>query len=153
MRKGSDPFITVWDGLHDMQCDGSNRSEKTSLRVLVVDDERQVVELARSSLSRRSGIGEVLCETSSTDTLSVLADDPAIDCLLCDFRMPGMDGLELATRAREHRPDLPIILFTSTSRQRYADRPALETVDEVVRKDGRPDVYDRLYERIRSTVT
>ena len=35
-----------------------------------------------------------------------------VDLLITDFRMPNMDGVQLITRIRQARPDLPIILLS-----------------------------------------
>lgn len=45
-----------------------------------------------------------------------LLDDPsldAIDCLISDVRMPGIDGWRLRSLALSRRPDLPVILVTA----------------------------------------
>jgi len=39
--------------------------------------------------------------------------------MITDFAMPGMNGVELATKARELRPDLPILLASG-----YAELPS-----------------------------
>lgn len=54
------------------------------------------------------------------------------DLLIVDFLMPGMNGAEVITAARERHPDLPILLATG-----YADMQAVEKVislDSVLRK-------------------
>lgn len=38
-----------------------------------------------------------------------------IDLLVCDIRMPGMDGMELLRRVGLERPHLPVILITACS--------------------------------------
>ena len=44
----------------------------------------------------------------------VLEREP-VDLLFTDVLMPGMSGLELAARARETRPDLPVLLASGYS--------------------------------------
>jgi FixJ family two-component response regulator len=37
---------------------------------------------------------------------------PSIACLICDIRMPGMDGWELQSLVHAQRPNLPVVLIT-----------------------------------------
>ena len=82
------------------------------LQVLLVDDE----ELVRSSLAdmMRSN-GHTVVETGSArQALEWLRPDSgrSIDALVTDQLMPGMTGAELAGRALELRPDLPVLVIS-----------------------------------------
>lgn len=80
-------------------------------RVLLVDDEPSVV-LAVGTLLRRAGY-DVRTETDPTTVLALLTADPSsVDILVTDLSMPGMGGIELASRVTAVRPDLPIVLAT-----------------------------------------
>ena len=46
------------------------------------------------------------------EALRMLAADPGIEAVVTDYKMPRMDGAELAARLRETRPDLPILLIS-----------------------------------------
>lgn len=60
-----------------------------------------------------SKLGYKALEASSgSHALELIRDDSSIELLMTDLAMPGMDGLELADRARALRPDLEI-LYTS----------------------------------------
>src|ERR1700732_366121 len=79
-------------------------------RVLVVDDDALVLEVVASMLE------ELGCETllarSGTDALETIAKDQTIDILIADINMPGLEGSELAERARNFRPELQVILIS-----------------------------------------
>jgi CheY-like chemotaxis protein len=80
-------------------------------RVLVVDDEPQLVRMLATML-RREGY-EALQAASGEEALALLASEPPVDLLITDVGMgPSMNGWELAERARSDRPDLPVILAT-----------------------------------------
>src|SRR5699024_8234429 len=81
------------------------------VRVLFVDDEHHIVELAATALERAGEGFVVHTETSGAAALSHL-DDARVDCVVSDYRMPGMDGLALLERVREEHPDLPFVLST-----------------------------------------
>jgi DNA-binding NtrC family response regulator len=82
----------------------------TASRVLVVDDEPDMVENCTRIL-RRAGY-QCLTATDPRRALALLESDRP-DLLLTDVKMPGMDGMELLRRAREIDPALPVILITA----------------------------------------
>jgi signal transduction histidine kinase/ActR/RegA family two-component response regulator len=85
------------------------RAARRGETVLVVDDEPAVREMAAGALE---SLGyRVLKCGSARDALTVLRGDEAIDFLFSDVVMPGgMNGVELAVRARQIRPDIKILL-------------------------------------------
>ncbi len=82
----------------------------TARRVLIVDDEADMVENCARIL-RRSGL-KCLTALDPKEGLA-LVETERPDVLLTDLKMPGMDGLELLRRAREVDPALPVILITA----------------------------------------
>lgn len=85
--------------------------ESRPRRVLVVDDERHVRSMLCDLLEhwgcRVEGV------PSPAEGLERLAPG-AYDVLLTDFRMPGMNGLELVERARERDGALRVIMLTAS---------------------------------------
>jgi CheY-like chemotaxis protein len=80
-------------------------------RILVVEDEF----LIRLTLVEALGDeGYDVIEAESGDAgLVLLQNDTAIQLLLTDIQLPGMlDGRALAQRARQDRPNLPILFMT-----------------------------------------
>ena len=88
--------------------DGSDHGKET---ILLVDDNEAIREVATLQLC---ALGyNVIVADSSNDALEVLRSPRNVDLLLTDIVMPGqLDGRELATRARELRPQLKV-MFTS----------------------------------------
>jgi CheY-like chemotaxis protein len=79
-------------------------------RVLVVDDERDLADLAEALL-RSCGL-EVKVAYCAADALLVLESDPAVDAVFSDVMMPGMSGLQLAKAIRHLYPSLKVVLTT-----------------------------------------
>jgi DNA-binding NtrC family response regulator len=81
-----------------------------SIRVLVVDDN----EVFRRPLQRALEAAgfEVVAVPSAEDALEVLHAS-AVDVLLTDHRLPGMDGVQLITRIKATHPALAIIVMTA----------------------------------------
>jgi CheY-like chemotaxis protein len=85
--------------------------------ILVVDDDPDIRRMLAASLD---ALGyRVLQAADGPEGLSALLTH-APDLMIVDFAMPGMNGAEVARRARLQRPDLPI-LFASG----YADTDAI----------------------------
>jgi CheY-like chemotaxis protein len=78
-------------------------------RVLCVDDNPEVLELLRQQLYANFAVVGV---DSGEDALVLLAEDAGFPVLVCDMRMPGMDGVAVLAKARLIRPDTVRILLT-----------------------------------------
>jgi DNA-binding NtrC family response regulator len=79
--------------------------------VLVVDDDPGVRRVASRMLRARSF--RVLEAHGGTAAISVSsAHDGAIDLLLTDIVLPGMNGVQLATRIADQRPGIAVIFMS-----------------------------------------
>jgi PAS domain S-box-containing protein len=84
------------------------------LRVLLVEDNDQVRPFAENLLAE---LGCDVVTASCADEALALLDKEEVDLLFTDVVMPGMSGLQLATRVRERSPELPIILASGYSEE------------------------------------
>jgi len=95
-------------------------------RILLVDDEQPVAEIATRQLERLGYT--VTKETSSQRALDAFEQNPErFDLLMSDLSMPEMNGIKLAGRMKELKPELPVIICTG-----FTDR----ITDETIRKIG-----------------
>ena len=123
------------------------------IRVLHVDDDRGFRELTADWLEREGEGFEVVTEASAGDALDRLAGDgEAIDCVVSDYEMPVMDGLELLAAVRDGDPTTPFILFTACDDEGVA-RTARECGGAYLPKEGRAGGFDRLAERVESALS
>ncbi|MCB9728243.1 MAG: response regulator [Deltaproteobacteria bacterium] len=82
--------------------------------VLVVDDDRQIRELALRALERQGYA--VLAAASGQEALDRLADPRTrVDVMLVDMSMPGLTGVQTLAAAKERRPGLPVALMSGYS--------------------------------------
>jgi two-component system response regulator FixJ len=104
--------------------------------VLIVDDDAAV----RSSLKFALEI-EGLIVRLYTGPVALLADEdlPKSGCLVIDYRMPGMDGLQLVEALKAREVALPVILITGRANKqlrRFAARLGISYVLEKPLSDG-----------------
>lgn len=79
--------------------------------ILIVDDQRDVRLLLRTSLQTLQLDLEIVDVPSAEEALLVLGKEQ-IDLMVVDIRLPGMSGLELRTQAEKRMPTTPLILIT-----------------------------------------
>jgi DNA-binding NtrC family response regulator len=79
-------------------------------RILVVDDDYGVLMAIQAALSDLPDI-DIILEDQSIRAKERLATD-GFDLLIADIRMPELDGIELLRIARQHDPELPVLVLT-----------------------------------------
>ena len=90
-------------------------------RILVVDDEEALVEMAQGMLERLGYT--VVGTTDSGRALEMFSDHPdRFDVVIVDQTMPRMTGMVLAGKLLDIRPDTPIILVTGYSETISAEK-------------------------------
>jgi CheY-like chemotaxis protein len=88
-----------------------------TLLVLVVDDEPDVEMLFRQQFRRDLHAGRFTMEFAQSGAEALekisMAGDASLILILSDINMPGMTGLELLSRAKALRPDVPVVMITA----------------------------------------
>jgi DNA-binding NtrC family response regulator len=105
-------------------------------KVLVVEDEQNMQAVMRMILE---GAGhEVLAADSGESALSYLKD-PKLDVVLSDLKMPGMGGEAFIIRARQQRPDVPVIVVTAHGTIRSAVKSIHDGAADYLTKPFEPE--------------
>ncbi len=115
--------------------------------ILIIEDD----PVFARRLARNLGLDGYMAEVADGPAtgLEMLARKN-YDAVLCDIRMPGMDGLDLLSRIRggeepEVEPDLPIVMLTSvTSVETAVDAMRRGASDYLTKDAGRPEIVVRL---------
>ncbi|HVX51874.1 MAG TPA: sigma-54 dependent transcriptional regulator [Chitinophagaceae bacterium] len=114
--------------------------------ILIVDDERAI----------RKTLGEILSyegfkieEAADGEEGLKLFSEKNYDVVLCDIKMPKLDGLEFLTRATEKNPDVPVIMISGHG--------TIETAVDAVKKGAfdyiaKPPDLNRLLITIRNAL-
>jgi PAS domain S-box-containing protein len=126
--------------------------------VLHVDDDPSILDLAETFLEREGENFVVESATSAREGLDHLSEAQigskvAIDCLVSDYDMPGMNGLEFLETVREEHPDLPFILFTDKGSEEIASEAITAGVTDYLNKGSGTDQYTLLANRIANTAS
>ena len=89
----------------------SNGAAKGNERILLIDDEEQIVSMEQQMLENLGY--EVTARTDSTEALKEFSEQPQnFDLVITDMTMPHMTGDELAQKLLDIKPDIPVILCT-----------------------------------------
>jgi CheY-like chemotaxis protein len=89
--------------------------EKSTVTVLVVDDENDIRQLVRAVLEGAGlrVVDEAVDGLEALDTLATLEAPPVPTVIVLDNRMPGLTGLEVAERVLQQIPEQRIVLFSA----------------------------------------
>ncbi|MBO4246511.1 response regulator [Halomicrobium sp. IBSBa] len=128
-------------------------SGREQLSVLVVDDSEFFAEMTAETLAEDHDFGT----HAASDPKAALDyfSDNDVDCIVSDYEMPGMDGLEFLDAVREREPDIPFILLTGRGDEEVASEAiAAGVTDYLLKLEVVEDKqYGRLANRIRNVVS
>ncbi|MFB6298478.1 MAG: response regulator [Salinirussus sp.] len=121
------------------------------IRVLVVDEDEEVLDLTATFLERESDRIEAVTE-ADPEAAAGRADTEDVDAVVSDYRMPRVDGLDLCAAVRDDDPDLPFFLFTGSTDDETQAEAEAAGVTGLVGKGAGTDHYVDLVERIEAAV-
>ena len=119
--------------------------------VLCVDDQRSFVELAAEMLEREDDRFDVATATNAEEGLDRLSEAD-FDCIVSDYDMPGLNGIEFLERIREQYPELPFILYTGKGSEEVASDALSAGATDYLQKESGTGQYELLGNRIRNAV-
>ncbi len=114
------------------------------IKVLHVDDNIDHLICSKRIIERLEPRIEV---TSLSTHIEVLFQIESYDCLILDYRMPQVNGIELATKIREIS-DVPIILYTGDGSEEVASNAFEVGINDYIRKEFVESHYQVLVKRI-----
>lgn len=119
------------------------------IRVLLVDDDPSLADLMANQLGALRDEFALQVETDPNDALEAV-EEGNIDCVVSDYHMPEMNGLELLRYVREMEPNIPFILFTARGSEEIASDAVSEGVTDYFRKRRGSDQWRVLANRIEN---
>jgi PAS domain S-box-containing protein len=138
-------YLPVADGVAEAKAEDQpvDVARGEGQTVLLVEDESAVRLLVREVLE---DLGYRAVEVSDPQAaIAILNSHSAIDLLISDVGLPGMNGRQLAEVARDRRPDLPILFITG-----YAENAAIRAgfLGSNMAMIGKPFALDTLAAKI-----
>ncbi len=114
-------------------------------RVLVVDDDSSTLTLLEAILRSRGIEGVIASSPLEAQAIIKRETTQDIDCALVDYRMPGMNGLELVQWLFEQDPTLSTVLMTAEGDMDLVTGALRQGVTDYVEKPfRRPELFDSL---------
>ena len=84
------------------------------MKILLVEDEKQIAKPLAKGLTKRNY--QVDWEDNGVSAYQSAVVN-SYDCIVLDLNLPGMDGLEIATKLREEEINTPILMLTARTTQ------------------------------------
>jgi CheY-like chemotaxis protein len=101
-----------------------------TVKLLLVDDNPMILRMLRDALSP---LAIVSTATDAADALLKAVDDPP-DLLVCDYRMPGMDGRQLVDKLKSRPRTASIAIILLASKTDITEHLGAQEQDECVEK-------------------
>jgi two-component system response regulator HydG len=117
-------------------------------RILYVDDEENPLVIAKTYLERIDSEMLVNVLSSPEEALNIYH---TYQCIITDYKMPKMDGFELAKRIR-NESNIPIILYTGWGDDELFEKAKTLGINECVSKGFDRKHYETLAQKIRELI-
>ncbi len=85
-----------------------------SMRILIVDDHPIYRKGLMTLLDQTEPDGALLQAKDAAEAMVIIAEHDDLDVVILDLLMPGMDGLRAITEFGRIRPELPVIILSSS---------------------------------------
>jgi len=121
-----------------------------SMRILHIDDspdDREIVKLSLEGIDHKMAI---VSASSPTESLRMM-EELQIDCIVCDYSMPEMNGIELCRKIRA-TSDVPFIVYTGKGSEEVASVAFEAGADDYLRKDPGSGHFIVLAKRVRQAI-
>jgi PAS domain S-box-containing protein len=120
------------------------------IRLLHVDDEEFQLDYVKNFLNMFDPSIDIVSISSPIKALKILEKE-YFDCVVTDFRMPEMNGIELSKKIRINK-SLPIVLYTGQGSEEVAESAFRVGVNDYIKKEMDPLHYHILAKKIRGAV-
>lgn len=107
-----------------------NRIAKKAIRILFIDDEKDNAEIVKLNLKKASL--DVTTVSAPREALALLKKQD-FDCIVSDYKMPEMSGIELCIEIRK-TSNLPFIIYTAWDSEIVANAALAAGVNYYIRK-------------------
>ncbi|MCK4317648.1 response regulator, partial [Candidatus Bathyarchaeota archaeon] len=108
--------------------------KRRPIKILHVDDEGSHLEFTKIFLEELDE-GVVVDSATNPEEALKLQEKNSYDCIVSDYKMLSMDGIELAQRVRRSS-NVPFILYTGQGSEEVAEQAFEAGIDDYLRKES-----------------
>ena len=132
---GSDPVVFGFVKSRNGQVESLDVTMETRYKILLVDDDPDLLELYRGTLAQLPSHPDVHTAPSGARAMAMLEAD-SYRLLITDLKMPKMDGLQLLSVVRRKFPELRTVVLTALTDEQFRSRVYSLGVDLYWHKPG-----------------
>lgn len=110
--------------------------ELSRMRVLIVDDDREIVELLNIYLKNEGY--DVVKAYNGQQALNYIKNDEEIELVILDVMMPKINGIEVVEKLREANHSIPVIILSAKSSDNDKIQGLISGADDYVTKPFNP---------------
>ena len=125
--------------------------DERGVTVLMIDDDPEFCNLIADGLEANDETLAVETTNSPSSGLAIVNERPP-DCVVSDYDMPEMNGIELLGTIREDYPKIPFILYTSKGDETVASKAITAGTTDYLSKGYGSEHYDHLSTLIQAIV-
>jgi CheY-like chemotaxis protein len=115
----------------------------SKIKVLIVEDNDHARKLMRMIL-REMGVTQLFTAADGYEALRFLDDsDEEINCIVSDWNMPNMTGIQLLRQVRSVQPDLPFLMLTGRNTKEAVEEARDAKVTAYLAKPFSPEQLER----------
>lgn len=113
-----------------------SRRNTPKMRVLAVDDDRNILTLLQTALSALGSFSVSIADSGEDALRQISRAETPFDCFLLDIQMPDMNGIELCRAIRQVDGHLktPILMLTAMSERKYIDESFVAGATDYITK-------------------
>lgn len=130
--------------------DSEGQKTANTLRILHVDDEADQLIILKQSIKKVDPSVQIKSVRSPEKAIRLLQEEH-YDCIISDYRMPEMNGIELARKIREIS-DIPFIIYTAWGSEELAKSISLAGIDGYFQKKLDKSHYLTIVKQIRNSI-
>lgn len=121
-----------------------------SVRILLIEDDTSFAELTKTFLEKEDNSFSIVTKSDGEEGLEYF-NSAKIDCIVCDYDMPGKNGVEVLKEIRKES-DIPFILYTGKGSEEVASEAISNGATDYLQKGSSQSKYTLLANKIRNYV-
>lgn len=135
----------------DKNSDSKDELSNT-IDILHVDDDEDTRHLIKTMLEIQNDRFNIISASNPKEGIKILEKDK-VQCIISDYKMPKMSGLEFLEYVREEHNSLPFILFTGTGNEEIANKAIINGANDYMQKNFCTYTYQLIENRIINFVS